>query len=88
MNKIVCYTLGMIALTVSTAQAQGPAFNLGQGQLLSQTTAVPPAVSPVPMPEGLNRMSDMLLHKRFLYLTVSNTSVLATSPPVRIRNLY
>ncbi|QDT79540.1 hypothetical protein [Gimesia maris] len=51
MNKIVCYTLGMIALTVSTAQAQGPAFNLGQGQLLSQTTAVPPAVSPVPMPE-------------------------------------
>lgn len=53
MNKIVCYTLGMIALSVSAAQAQGPAFDLGQGVYLSQTTAAPPAsaIAPEPMPE-------------------------------------
>ncbi|KAA0139235.1 hypothetical protein FYZ48_11395 [Gimesia chilikensis] len=54
MNKIVCYTLGMIALTLTTAQAQGPSLNFGQGFLLSQTTApppAPPAVLPEPMPE-------------------------------------
>jgi len=53
MNKIVCYTLGFIALSVTAVQAEGPAFNLGQGFLLSQTTAAPPAsiVVPEPMPE-------------------------------------
>jgi len=53
MNKIVCYTLGMIALSFSTAHAAGPAFNLGQGLAFSQTTAPPPApaVEPMPMPE-------------------------------------
>ncbi|QDT42921.1 hypothetical protein Pan241w_30160 [Gimesia alba] len=53
MNKIVCYTLGMMALTVTAAQAQGPAFDLGQGVYLSQTTAAPPAtaIAPEPMPE-------------------------------------
>lgn len=53
MNKIVCYTLGMMALIASTAHAEGPAFNLGQGLLLTQTTAAPPAsaIAPEPMPE-------------------------------------
>ncbi|HBL47981.1 MAG TPA: hypothetical protein DDZ90_31830, partial [Planctomycetaceae bacterium] len=41
----------MIALTVSTAHARGPEFNLGQGLLMSQTTALPPAVGPEPMHE-------------------------------------
>lgn len=53
MNKIVCYTLGMIALSLTTAQAAGPSLNFGQGFLLSQTTAPPPAPAavPEPMPE-------------------------------------
>ncbi|MFK7777091.1 MAG: hypothetical protein QM501_03060 [Gimesia sp.] len=53
MNKIVCYTLGFIALSVTAVQAEGPAFNLGQGFILSQTTAAPPASTVVPeaMPE-------------------------------------
>ncbi|QDT97472.1 hypothetical protein [Gimesia aquarii] len=53
MTKIVCFTLGIIAVSVTAAQAEGPAFKLGQGIFLSQTTAAPPAstVAPEPMPE-------------------------------------
>lgn len=52
MTKIVCFTLGIIAVSVTAAQAEGPAFNFGQGIFLSQTTAAPPAtVAPEAMPE-------------------------------------